>query len=84
MKDKHELSGMELRSFLVNCFNDESFVYNFSEGEFQHRNLKTSESLNTLYIDFIKQSSSSSSSLPAKIILADMPIGEYVNSLVVS
>lgn len=40
-----------------------------------------SENLNTLYVDFIKQCASSRS-VPAKIVLAEMPITEYINSLV--
>lgn len=45
--------------------------------------MDVNENLNSLYINFIKNVSSSKK-IPPKIILADMPINEYVNSLVIS
>ncbi|EAS00780.1 hypothetical protein TTHERM_00305480 (macronuclear) [Tetrahymena thermophila SB210] len=81
-KDVYELKGLQLRQFLLNCFCDESYVYDFEQSQFRHRKMKIYEHLNSLYIDFIKQANSTKE-LPSKIVLADMPINEYINSLVI-
>ncbi|KAL4449899.1 hypothetical protein ABPG74_015018 [Tetrahymena malaccensis] len=81
-KDIYELKGIQLRQFLLNCFCDESFVYDFEQSQFRHRKMKVYEHLNSLYIDFIRQANSSKE-IPSKIVLADMPINEYINSLVI-
>ncbi|KAL4499130.1 hypothetical protein ABPG72_017032 [Tetrahymena utriculariae] len=81
-RDVYELRGIQLRQFLLNCFCDESYVYDFEQSQFRHRKMKIYEHLNSLYIDFIRQANSTKE-VPSKIVLADMPINEYINSLVI-